>query len=66
MLVSNIHKAYQINGQNLITEPLPRYTCRSGQTVNFPPEPNLAKRRSPLGSSRRTESDDCPYLTIED
>ena len=35
MSVSNIHKIYQIKGSDLITEPLPRYTCKSGQTIDF-------------------------------
>ena len=35
MSVSNIHKTYQIKGRDLITEPLPRYTCGSGQIVDF-------------------------------
>ena len=35
MSVSNIHKTYQIKGRDLVIKPLPRYTCRSGQTVDF-------------------------------
>ena len=35
MSVSNIHKTYQITGQYLITESLPRYTCKNGQIVDF-------------------------------
>ena len=66
MSVSNIHKAYKIKGRNLITEPLPRNTCRAVKQMNFQSESNLVKRRSPLGSTRQTESDDCPHLTIGD
>ena len=35
MSVSNIHKTYKIKRRNLITEPLPRYTYKSGQIVDF-------------------------------
>ena len=66
MSVSNIHKAYQINGRNLITEPYLDIRGGAVKQLTFPLEPNLAKRRSPLGSSRRTECDDCPHSTIGD
>ena len=39
---------------------------RAVKPLTFPPEPNLAKRRSPLGSSPRTKFDDYPHLTIGD
>ena len=35
MSISNIHKTYQIKGRDLITKPLPRYTYKSGQIVDF-------------------------------
>ena len=66
MSVSNIHKAYQINGRNLITEPYLDIRGGAVKQLTFPLEPNLAKRRSPMGSFHRTKYDDYPHSMIED